>query len=105
MQSQPHQSEIILQRDTTKNSHLATLTAFSVILGFAFLNVGEIESKESIMGAKEQSNDSIISTPIIVTHSIKPFLFGSAIALWLVYALYVVYKVFLKKKLKKKKVI
>ncbi|CAD8082006.1 unnamed protein product [Paramecium primaurelia] len=105
MQSQPHQSDNTLQRDTTKNSHLATLTAFSVILGFAFLNGGELESKESIMGAKELTNDSIISTPITVTHSIKPFLFGSAIALWLVYALYVVYKVFLKSKLKKKKVI
>mgnify|MGYP001808031929 FL=1 len=76
-----------------------------MILGFAFLNGAEIESKESIMGAKELSNDPIISAPITATHSIKPFMFGSAIALWLVYALYVVYKVFLKKKLKKKKVI
>ncbi|CAD8062815.1 unnamed protein product [Paramecium primaurelia] len=105
IQSQPHQNETTLQRDTTKNSHLATLTAFSVILGFAFLNGGQIESKESIMGAKELSNDPIISDPIIVTHSIKPFLLGSAISLWLVYALYVVYKVFLKNKFKKKKVI
>ncbi|CAD8118480.1 unnamed protein product [Paramecium primaurelia] len=70
MSSQTHQSDKTLQRDSPKNSYLSTLTAFSIILGFALLNGVGLENQQMIQSFQFQSQPLILLNPFIwFTHS------------------------------------
>ncbi|CAD8104085.1 unnamed protein product [Paramecium primaurelia] len=70
MSSQTHQSDKTLQRDSPKNSYLSTLTAFSIILGFAILIGVGLENQQMIQQFQFQSQSLILLNPFIwFTHN------------------------------------